>query len=573
MRAIRASNPFVQPALQAISKSLLCGGIRVRKASSASSNKKGKTSGAPAPDASGSASPDPGEETLDPLIRDLIDTEWNPFCKQLLSDVITYGFCVVALDTTRLVPYTRDPMDAFSRIAISTDEHGADRVYELTMKETRSNTSFVGLGLGIGGPDSRSQTALERSAPPMFVLEHHAPEVDGDLTSLCRTLIPLDAFMQTIMQCQVTVQLRNARPLLITATEKQNVESKQIARDMGGAGDSTIMHRDSSALAHRIHFEAKRSDAEALRAMNEQFAQSDADMNRSRIEQMNGAQGGWMQVMHVTPQLGAVPVNNAPLVINPVTGGAEFPAMLGARQFEGSMLPLPANTTLETTPEAKGAESYIVKMWEVFRDVTLMNLGVPPVLWGSTSSSVAGNLVVINTYNDTKHAYRVMLQTVLKYIFIWFFGANELAFELRKKTEHRQRVKDRVLKSVKETVTAVEDTELEDLHSRIEIALPGTLDIEMIANINGMGLLPFKTLAVYTAAYLGIPVDDLATEPIDPLTGRPMKEVQQEQFQREDQVMQNQARLQMSVKAPSKSGSGKQPAQKKPKTMASQGQR
>lgn len=579
VNAIRTANPFVGPALHAMAFALTSGGIRVRKKRRRKTAGAGSSSSNPKTN-SPSSSLDSNEELTDDL-KELLQREWLPFCEHVLEDIITFGFVIIALDVTRKVPYVRNPLDCFQRIEISTDIHGLDRTYELTMRE--EGMGFTNNFLLQTNQYSGTQSP-EHTAPPMFVLECWPPGADGDLMSLCRTLIPLDSFMQTIMQCQITVGLRNARPLLITSTEKQNVDKKNVARDIGAAGDSAIVHRDQGLLAHRIHFEAKREDAQALRALNEDYAQSHMDANQRRIKQLAGGQS-WMGVMQTNTlggSSGATPVNNAPLLVNPTTGTAEFPAMVGALQYEGSMIPLPPNTNLEKTPEAKGAEPYLTEMWEIFRDTTLMALGVPPVLWGSTSSSVAGNLVVINTYNDTKHHYRVILKEVIEACFLQLFGVNELKYELRRKLERkiarrarrellqtRMDQKGKIVPLTPSEVQVAEDDDAdgEDTFAHIEVSFPGVLDMEQIAAVDMMGLMTHEGKRRYVSMYLGIPEDDLAAEPMDPLTGKPQSEVQQEGMEREDQVMQNQARLGMSVKAPSKSGVGKKPAQKKPKTM------
>ena len=366
VNAIRTANPFVGPALHAMSFSLTSSGIRVTKTRKGAATGKVRST-----------------EELNEDIKALLTHEWLPFCEHVLEDIITFGFCIIALDERRKVPFVRNPIDSYQRISISTDKYGMDKLYELTMRE--DNPGFAADFLSTGTPDKNP----ERNAPPIFVLECWPPGADGDLTSLCRTLIPLDSFMQTIMQCQVTVALRNARPVLVTSTEKLPTDQKNMARDVGAAGDSALVHRDQSALAHRVHFEARRQDMEALRSLNENFAQGHMDANQRRLMQLGGG-SSWMHTMG-TGSLGPVSMhNNAPLAINPVTGTAQFPALLGAAQFEGSVIPLPPNTVLEKPPEAVGADSFIAKMWEIFRDITLMNLGVPPVLWGSTSSSVAG---------------------------------------------------------------------------------------------------------------------------------------------------------------------------------------
>lgn len=558
VNAIRTANPFVGPALHAMAFSLTSSGIRITK------HRKGVKSGK-----------EGKPEELNEDIKALLMHEWLPFCEHVLEDIITFGFCIIALDTRRKVPFVRNPIDNYSRISISTDRHGMDRVYELTVREDNPGfaANFLTAANGDGGDKN-----LERTAPPIFVLECWPPGADGDLTSLCRTLIPLDSFMQTIMQCQVTVALRNARPVLVTSTEKQPVDQKNMARDVGAAGDSALVHRDQSALAHRVHWEAKRSDIEALRALNEDFARGHLDANQRRLMQLGGG-NSWMQTMG-TASLGAGSlINNAPLTVNPVTGTTQFPALIGSAQFEGSVIPLPPNTVLEKPPEAVGADSFIAKMWEIFRDITLMNLGVPPVLWGSTSSSVAGNLVVINTYNDTKHHYRVILQDVVQFCFMALFGENEVRSEMQRTLERRSRmhttkkkededhfVRKHVKGKESASTLSMDDTEEEE-DVTVKVAFPGVLDMEQIAAMDQMGLWRFEAKRRYVSMYLGIPEEDLADEPMDPLTGRPMKDVQQEQYEREDTVMHTQAKLNMSVKGPPKSGVGQRPAQKKPRTM------
>jgi len=536
VRSIRASNPFVQPALQAIYRSLLGGGIRITKGESSAME-------------------------LEADLKDLINMEWSAFCKDLLTDIITYGISIVAIDTDNMKPYTMEPLQWFSRISVVSNEFGLDRFYELTLAEAKQTDGAALL----------TQRSSSRQ-PPIFVIEFHRPDASGDLTSPCRTLIPLDGFIHTIMSCQITVNLRNARPPIIVSSKEQKPEEKQTMRDINASGQTALLHRNRSLLEHKHHVEASREQMQALRNINREYEQSDIDYAQSQIEMAGN--GGMLGLMHAMPTNGGVAaVNNVPLIRNPATGAAEYPALVGYKQYEGSMIKLPPNSQLETSQPAQGAESFIVKMMEFVRDVTYANIGIPSLLWGSTTSSVAGNIVVLTTYNDTKHDFRVMLQAVLKGIFIYLCGGNELMAEMEQKLKASTAGKKvRVSKSLAESMS-FDEAALDDLRSRINVSLPGVLDFEQINTINNWGLLPFESLARYVAAYAGIPREDLATEPMDPATGRPMAEVQKEQMQREDQVMRTQAQLQMSVKAPGKSGAGKAPPQKKPRTNASTGAR
>ena len=191
--------------------------------------------------------------------------------------------------------------------------------------------------------------------------------------------------------------------------------------------------------------------------------------------------------------------------------------------------------------------------------------------------------MVINTYNDTKHHYRVILQDLVQFCFLALFGENEMRSEMQRTLERRTRLsmrkkeqdhfvgrrdKEEKKKSEEEPASKLSmDDDGEEEEISIKVAFPGVLDTQTINDISTMGLMTHEAKRRYVSMYLGIPEEDLAEEPMDPITGRPMQEVQQEQYEREDNVMKTQAKLQMSVKGPPKKGVGQRPAQKKPKTM------
>jgi hypothetical protein len=555
VRSIRASNPFVGPALGALTRSLLGGGIRIRN---------GKK-----------------DHELVPSVQLIVDTAWTQFCKQLIQDIVTYGFSIVALDTQRQMPYTLEPLQWFKSISVASNEYGMERVYELKLAESkRDDAKSLNLLEGDAKAGSSSSPA---TAPPIVIVEQHPPDAEGDLTSPCRTLIGLDALVGTLLSCQVTVATRNARPALVTTTDEKSPEQSQTARDIGAAGETSIQQRSRSQLDHVHHVEASAANAERLRAVNRLHAAQDIELGRAILASEFAGQGA-MQILHALPADGdGQALKNTPLLRNPMTGGAEWPVQVGAQQYEGAIVPLPPNTSLENVPPAQGADSYLVKLLELVRDVTYANIGVPPHLWGSTSSSVASNMVVLTTFADTKNALKELLQHVIQMVFTVLFGSNEL------KAEHDsqlRRARARLARGVlqtpkgvrkrKATEAELDEQKAEDEADRVSalqatqvhVSLPGILDMEMIGSLQDRGLMAFDKVAQYTAAYLGIPREDLATEHMDPETGQTTKAAQEATQQHEKDMLKTKAS--MSVRSPPKGGVGKAPPKKKPKT-ATQG--
>ena len=550
VRSIRASNPFVGPALGALTRSLLGGGIRIRN---------GKR-----------------DHVLIPAVQLIVDTAWTQFCKQLIQDLVTFGFSIVALDTQKQMPYTLEPLQWFSKISVVSNEYGMGRFYELKLAESkRQDAKDLNLIVPDGGDDAKTT-----QAPPILIVEQHPPDAEGDLTSPCRTLIGLDALIGTLLSCQVTVATRNARPALVTSVDEKNPEKSQIARDIGASGETSLMHRQQDRLAHRYHVEASATNAERLREINRRHAAQDIELSRSTLDTDHAGQGA-MQILHALPAgADSQTVNNAPLLRNPMTGGAEWPAQLGAQQYESALIALPPNTSLENVPPAQGADSYLVKLLELVRDVTYANLGVPSLLWGSTSSSVAGNMVVLTTYVDTKNAYKDLLQKVIQMVFTVLFGPNEMRAEEENQLKRaRARLARGVLRTAKgarkrkATEAELDEQKVDDeadrdsvLATQIHVSLPGILDMEQIGSLQDRGLMTFDKVASYTAAYLGIPREDLATEHMDPASGQTTREAQDATMKHEKEMLQVKASL--SARSPPKGGVGKAPAKKKIKTAA-----
>ena len=536
VHAMSKSHVFIRNAIEHLKGALLGGGILIRR------------NGAKEPMA------------LEPMVEHLIQTEWVAFCRELLRDLMVYGFAIVALDLKKKCPMTLDPATTFSDISISHDVFGGERQYEVTVDEVPRS---IDLGHGM------SQTP----APPMFVVEMHAPTREGDLTSLCRVLLPEDAFINTMKQCAIAAAQRNSRPAFITKTDQQTPESKAVQQSTAVIGDSTLATLEQQAVQHRNHAEALVTDVEAIRRANLGLEDNAAAQMQDAVEAHNAGEG-WQQLMHVKRSYGINASGNSTVVVDNVTGAVSYPEVVGAKQYMSAFIALPPHQSLESPPTAS-APAQIPELMELYRDQVAGVMGVPSVLWGSTRSSVAANQTVLNTFNDTKQWYRVILITVIQRLFTCLFRER---LDKQNLAEIRQ-ILASLTHDAGDKVNKVKDAHKEHTQGdrNISVALPGMLDNEILTNYTELGVLPWETLISAVSAYSGLPKEMLAEEKIDPLSGKPQSQVQKETEEREEEMMDKQAeiqkevettkiKMQASAKVPgSKKPLSNQPAKKKPK--------
>jgi hypothetical protein len=531
VHAMSKSHSFVGNAIEHLAGSLLGGGIMIYR-----EDEKDEKMG------------------LEPAVERIIQTEWAAFCCDLLRDLMIYGFAIVVLDMQRKCPLTLDPATSVSEISISHDRFGRDRTYEITLDTNGLTSSLRGTN-----PDAGE-------VPPMFIVEEKAPTPEGDLRSRARKLIAEDAFQNTMRLCAVAAAQRNSRPAFITKTDQQTPESKAIGRSTVEIGDSTLGSAEALAFQHRQHAEASLQDVEAMRRSNVILEDNAIQQMQATIQHTNAGEG-WQQLMHVKRTYDVGASGNSQVVVDNATGAVTYPEVVGAKQYMSAYIALPPHQSLETPPTAQ-APAQIAELTELYRDVVAGVMGVPSVLWGSTRSSVAANQTVLNTFMDTKQRYRTILQIVIQRMFTAIF---------------RDRIDKQNLAELRQVIAALtlDDTEKAkkkfkdkiDSDRNIAVALPGMLDLDVIERLQAQGLLTWEATVDASALYLGLPKRMFAEEKMDPMSGRPQSEVQEEAEQREEHLMEKQAKLKAaegatgSLKVPSsKKPVGNQPPKKKPRT-------
>lgn len=504
-----------------------------------------------------------GEEenvSLEPHVQHLVQTEWVAFCKELLRDLMTYGMAFVVLDLKKKTPKTLDPATDFKEIHISQDIFGCDRRYEVSFEDLANPIDLTAATNRKRG----GAAGAYRNAPPMFVVEQDAPTREGDLTSLCRVILADDAFVNTMKQCTVAAAQRSSRPPLITSTSHKTPESKAVVRDTAAIGDSTLGAAEAQAFQHRNHAEVLLSDVEQIRLANVSLEEN-ADSQMSAMIDAKNQGEGWLQLVRAKRSYGLAASGNSMVVVDPATGAVTYPEVVGAKQYMSAFINLPPDTKLESPPTAT-APGQIAEIMELYRDVVAGVMGVPSVLWGSTRSSVAANQTVLNTFNDTKQWYRVILQTVIQQLFGVMFRDR---IDEQNNAELRQMI-SRLTEGEKIEAARKKHQSKTDADQNIKVALPGMFDLEIIEKLQAIGLAPMETLTSMASAYLGVPKEMMAEEKLDPATGRPLEEVQKETQEHEEHMMEKQSKLKIaenSAKIPSsKKPLSGQPAKKKPRT-------
>jgi hypothetical protein len=338
-------------------------------------------------------------------------------------------------------------------------------------------------------------------------------------------------------QCAVAAAQRNSRPAFITKTNQTTPESNAVGRDIAAIGDSSLGSVEATAFHHGSHADALLADVEAIRRSNVELEENAITQMQTTIQQKNAGEG-WQELMHVKRSYNVAASGNSTVVVDNATGALTFPEVVGAKQFMSAFIALPPNHSLESPPTAT-APAQLAEFTEVYRDVVAGVMGVPSVLWGSTRSSVAANQTVLNTFNDTKQWYRVILQTVIRCLFGVMFrerlDAQNLV-ELREviKTLTHDKDAEKVRRSHKQRTQG---------DKNISVALPGMFDLEVLTNLQALGLMAHDSLADAAAAYLGLPREMFAEEKIDPESGKPCSEVQKETEQHEEHVMEKQSEL------------------------------
>lgn len=308
----------------------------------------------------------------------------------------------------------------------------------------------------------------------VLAYEQCRPDPQGRVTSTINTLYPMALFSNSMIACANRSEVRRAVPPLITEARETKLEEKQFQRDYFAQGDNTAIHRRN----------ARDTSTYSIGAAEEREWQT-------RASQVALGSAGWSA--------------------DPVSGQPRYPVDIAA----GSSIPIPieeGRTLVTNTPSESPA--FLMELLAMYEADVGKVMGVPIGLWGSQRSPVAVDMTIMTVFNASLQVHRVQLQYVMNNLLDAVYGAEN--------AWHAALHYDPTL--------SLEDTAME---MNWDISFPGLLDPEMINMIMEQGYMDWEHMRPYFSSYFGIPLDCVAKERLDAMTGRPLAEVAEEQMELE----------------------------------------
>lgn len=366
---------------------------------------------------------------------------------------------------------------AFGLVLIGLREDAVPFVYDLTTLSitvlVHATTNAYRYRVMPFGSDL-SVTSTFRPLSNIIGFEVARPDQRGRVCSTLSTLYPMAQFTNSMIACAGRSEERRAVPPLITEARETKLEEKQFQRDYFTQGDNTAIHRQrlSSATAYGVTAAEEREW-------------------RSRTSQANlGSSGS---------------------AYDPVSLQRRYPVDLA----NGMSVPIPieeGRTLVTNTPSE--SPTFLMELLAAYEADVGKVMGVPVGLWGSQRSPVAVDMTIMTVFNAALQVRRTHLQYVLNDLLEWVYGEANAS--------HAALHYDPSM-SLEDTAAAMS----------WDISFPGLLDPDMINMIMEQGYMEWDKMRPYVSSYFGIPLDCIAKERLDPMTGRPMAEVAEEQLKLE----------------------------------------
>ncbi len=317
----------------------------------------------------------------------------------------------------------------------------------------------------------------QQSTQPLkeiMAFELSRPDSMGRVTSTISTLWQMHEFSNLMIACASRSEVRRSVPPLITEAREIKLEEKQFGRDMFEMGDNTAIHRRQIADS-TIYSVAMAEERELQSRMSQSVL---------------GSRGA---------------------SLDPVTYQRRYQVDLAA----GMTIPIPieeGRTLVTNTPSA--SPEFLLELLSLYEADVGKVLGVPIGLWGSARSPVAVDMTIMTVFNASLQVRRQHLQYALHDVLEWVYGDENAA--------HAALHYDASL-SLEDNAAAM----------NWDISFPGLLDPEQINMLIEQGYMEYEQMRPYVSAYYGIPESCLAKKRLDPMTGRSLAEVSEEQLKLE----------------------------------------
>ena len=433
------SSPYVRTAFEVLIASLLSGGIDIKRHD--------------------------GAQITDELKHELGDF-WMTLAKGVVRSLFVYGFVIIRKDEILNRPYVQDPHDVEVHIVT---KNGL-RMYEIRKSVTIQEAALLKSNAGYDGKVViRDAVIFEKDKPDV---------VTGELTSPIVTLERHSSFLNTMIECAVMAQKRQAVPPLVTEYKTTSSDDAKAGRDYASFGDNSVVRRDS-------HIDETRFQ------------------NRGNIQRQTAATIGLSGES-----------------LDPVTGTRRYPMDDHSRLYGYRRMILEHGEHL-VQPRASAAPPFLMQLWEMYAHTVSEVTGVPRSLWGSNAASVTTNINVMRMFYQSTSRHRQMLQAVLRTTFEWIH-------------------KDSMLSFAKDNMSKYESFDDWVKGNQIEIVLPGMVDPEISYRLFNEGFTDYKTTSVNLAKFYGLdPDEDMAKERLDPTTDKPLrltKETEERQAKRQKTV-------------------------------------
>jgi hypothetical protein len=414
-----------------------------------------------------------GEYQLTDFFQREIEENWEYFGRMVIDSLMKYGFVMCGINSQRR-PYVHSPRVC----TIDIQEYPTgDRKYRIIDHKPQSDGRFMRF------PSAKSTGFAPRD--DLIVFETDAPDKTGYLCSLVQAVLSPVVLCKHFTAIHMRGMLMAAMPPMVTESSwgKMNADDEVKGIDRTEIGDLSDFITASA--------EAKLdAEAERMRRATERDAQSNAIFNEHFSD---------------NKPPGEAFSGNESFVSNAYNGVARFPLY---DKFRLPHIDIVPGRKLVSGPSPVLHGSIHEMQQELDRKVSAV-VGVPYHLWGGDtgSSGIATNQVVLNTFHYTCIWWRKVVTRIIRTM-----------LEACYKVENVDHI-------FRETYDETKSPMQNYMDNQFEVSIMGLIDPETMGALHESGMVDTANVVKpWMHNFHGLPLDFIHSEPVNPATGRPVKD-------------------------------------------------
>ena len=307
------------------------------------------------------------------------------------------------------------------------------------------------------------------------------PPRDGRISTPFDALIPNQRLGVLLKGVAARAAQVGGHPPLVLQQRQVAPPLDTLTRDSVRAGDATMIHTELLSAhdiesAHRIFTNEKRT-----RALN-----SDAGTTQAHS------------------------VNEPFVFTDPDTGVPSYPIQLAEMPFAHSIVTVPEGYEIARGMQNAQIPAILTNIESLSQEDTAMITGIPSAMFrgntlGGSNTSTYTSTAIMSTFYTTQHRWRVILAGITQRVFTWIYATENIFDTIeRKRADYLNYNKS-------------------DDSYDISVTFPSMIDDITINSLLSDGFIDFATAAMLKSATIGIPLEYMSKERLDPMTGRTVR--------------------------------------------------